>query len=936
MCDALIRHVVMRWVAPIIAAMVLASCGGGDKPDSRRVARLEVSPSSVVLTSDEPTRDLRVRALAEDGTEIVGVPIAYASSKPEVVTIDGQGRVSAAAGLGSALIEISSGDVIAAPVPVVAAKPKAGVLMLGDDKIIGTPALVEPAESVIGSRFSITVRTDPPPALGSLLLSSESAAVAGQVVEVKRVEPGISTVVFEVLRLDKLFDELQIETVLTPDQVRRILKVPAGRPNRTRLADRGATSEQPLFQLGELVCKGDADVALFDVRFKVDIEHQISIRFSLNIADGNSEPFVFASQYSYDGTAEVGVKLGKGKGKIACQVPLIRVPVPVVGFLQVLMQPMVPINGSLESSVDLSTNAEMVGKCFLRGKLSAGFGFDAQWNKLDLNSGEVEHPDCDFSNNSNPDNINFRFGWDTFVGLQAGFEVDSLLARLAKKEPIEFLSARTGILFEDDSSNPAGAAIDTLFSPGYKLSLETKISMAENFEEKLKNIFSEQWGPGLVDLDFSFSRSFVLGVSPVAAAVTVDTSIFNVGQVVRFGVNLDRFTSYFPLIGPGLYNIDEIRIYRVDHVSGTAALVSKQTASDGQLEFVLEWVADFDGAALARGEPTFHAFAVPRLLRALHSDTPVELGSALSPRSAVNPARAITVPGATVQFAWIVDGASRSQDIQWNTNGGSISDEGLFLAGSLVGDYEVIALDLVRGVTGTALVTIEDPPSGFFITGTVLADDGRPVPEARIHLVVDGTLIGAQSEADGLYRLELTREQYDRLPSSFIVGASNVPLHHPVAAEIKRTDGNFIRQDFVLAGVAQNPDILSIELVPEVHHLGNSNFSGTVNSQFQYPDAEGASFSKQFYVSAVQRSFGAARLRLIAKGVQCPNIVQINGLEVARLANSPIDGSYASYEFAVDPKMLNEGSGNTFAVTATSCSWDMDDFEFAHAQIFFD
>jgi hypothetical protein len=125
-------------------------------------------------------------------------------------------------------------------------------------------------------------------------------------------------------------------------------------------------------------------------------------------------------------------------------------------------------------------------------------------------------------------------------------------------------------------------------------------------------------------------------------------------------------------------------------------------------------------------------------------------------------------------------------------------------------------------------------------------------------------------------------------------------------------------------------------LVPEVHHIGNSNYSGTQNSQFQYPKAEGSSFSKSFYVTSSQRSSVRAKLRLIAKGVQCLNTIKINGILVAQLNNSPNDGSYRSYEFALDPRSLKEDDSNTFTVEAVTCSFDMDDFEFAHAQLFFD
>lgn len=478
------------------------------------------------------------------------------------------------------------------------------------------------------------------------------------------------------------------------------------------------------------------------------------------------------------------------------------------------------------------------------------------------------------------------------------------------------------------------AALDTNFTPGYRFSAVTEVSTAADLEEWLQSWTPENLS-SLIATDFTLSRSLILGRSPTITAVTVDKSAFSTGEQVSFSVTLDPLTSNFPSLF-GVYNIQEIRIYLIDQSTGGTELIATQPAADGQLDFQFQWVASRSGLASLNGARTFHAFAVPRIWNLRRDAMPLELGAAISKEADIHPPSAIAVQGSSIQFDIFVDGTRKADGIVWTATGGSITNEGLFRAGEVAGHFQVTATDTVTGASSTSLITITAQPLGFFLTGTVVSEEGRPISNARIDLAVDGVLITTASESDGLYRLELTATQYSRLPPSFVIGASNAPLYHPAASEVKRSDGDFVRKDFVLASVALNPNILSIELVPDVHHLGDSNFSGAQNSQFQYPNAEGAGFSKQFNVSAEQRRNAGAQLRLIAKGVQCPNSVRINGTEVARLEDSPSDGSYASYDFAFDPAILAEGDENTFTVAAASCDFgDLDDFEFANAQIFF-
>ncbi len=71
----------------------------------------------------------------------------------------------------------------------------------------------------------------------------------------------------------------------------------------------------------------------------------------------------------------------------------------------------------------------------------------------------------------------------------------------------------------------------------------------------------------------------------------------------------------------------------------------------------------------------------------------------------------------------------------------------------------------------------------------------------------------------------------------------------------------------------------------------------------------------------------------MAKGVQCPHQIRINGRRLRkRLDDSPRDGSFGEFTASFKPAWLEAGT-NKIKITAKSCSGDLDDFEFVNLQI---
>ena len=210
------------------------------------------------------------------------------------------------------------------------------------------------------------------------------------------------------------------------------------------------------------------------------------------------------------------------------------------------------------------------------------------------------------------------------------------------------------------------------------------------------------------------------------------------------------------------------------------------------------------------------------------------------------------------------------------------------------------------------------------------AETGEPLPDVMVRLVLpsNDTVI-AMTDEDGLYRLDVPPA-----PDFFALSASlegHVPETLNIPAEELTTRG-MLDVDFELRPMSEF--VIPIEEDPDVHHLGNDRFTGRINSQFQRP-SEGKRFRAKFEITEaqLQAEYSYAEIWLLAKGVQCPHPIRLNGrLLKERLDVSPRDGSFGEFSVEFDPKRLIPGT-NRIKITAKACRGDLDDFEFVNVQI---
>ena len=234
--------------------------------------------------------------------------------------------------------------------------------------------------------------------------------------------------------------------------------------------------------------------------------------------------------------------------------------------------------------------------------------------------------------------------------------------------------------------------------------------------------------------------------------------------------------------------------------------------------------------------------------------------------------------------------------------------------------------------------------AGFIASGTVVDEAGKPIGGAQVYTQGGGLRYITTSKPDGSYSLYLNEDQAKTLPASILIAAANAPVSFPQVEYRNLVDGRAIQINFVLKTAALNEQLIVIEVVPEVHHIGDGNFATTdnfgnptVNSSFTRGN-EGTFFTLPFPVLQSQTRYVDAEMTFQAKGVQCANQISLNGKVLYLTAASDAKGSYSSYKvrFAVSA-FLNAGFNTFTFASVTNCAGqpagDYDDLEFANVQI---
>lgn len=626
-----------QWAAIILVATMLIGCAPtppppptqgpiSSGPPVRLVlgARVEISPSAVLLTAVGGTRKLSAQAFDAAGNPSSGTA-TWSSSDPTTVEVAADGTLTARA-LGSAQITATIDGVSSAPVLALVTTPAAGVTLVADDQITAGPVATDPsAEPSLNNTYKVTL-AGVPAKVGDLLIGTGEKALAGKVVSVDG-----STLTMSLVPLPDLLPDLRIEQTIDlanaqidapanivrlyditrtgntfdftpkPDFMQLVAQLPRpARPNRLTASLGGVAAATGTYMLPFEECETELGAGL-PIELSDPPTFTMTINPSLDIVwtpDNDLVHWLVRAQPK--ATLKVGLKINaEFEAEISCSATFFEYLIPIAGILSWFVSGKVPVGLGFElGGKVVAAGATVGGKVDASAKAALGLdcSVGTSCSLVDtLDTFKVEPT------------LSFVAPTISDVRLQPSFEVNGFV-KAAIGNPflqtltLDFATAKVGGKASADWSPRVGQMTDTTYQSEYKLSLEAGVSIGTKLSE-----IAEKFGQGEIDA-VALDISTDLYHSPTAK-LTTDKVTYAAGETIVAKVHFDPPENLKIL--DLFYNVDRVLLVHysgADAVTvGTETVLGTATATDGQSDFEFNVPAP----AAVNGKDLY-AFVVPK------------------------------------------------------------------------------------------------------------------------------------------------------------------------------------------------------------------------------------------------------------------------------------------------------------------------------------
>ena len=645
---AMLKHTLTIYLI-VVLGLLQAACGGGGRSggsgtassQDTRIASIKITPGSVMLTQVGEQRALQAQAYNAAGEE-VDATFSWSSSHPDQVAIDTNGMLTAQT-LGSAEIKATANGVTSESALVLMTLPVANARLVADEQIIGDFTPVDStAPFGLGFQYTVTLRGVDLPQVGEVLLGTGEAPLGGRVVAATQAGQDV-TVTLEIIPLPEMFDQLVLDETIDlntapisiPEEVAEYYDVeikPDGSLQFTLKPD--APDADPDIGQAQSKASPEPQMAAKVTRrigpFKCEFETSPFLSLNalvptITIERDLSLPLVYDSRnttelrkISLKGRMKAEFKVtntltAQFESKGNCKREMYRITIPINGFLAQFFGGQIPVGfgfevggkvtfagagftliGVSESTAEVGMSCPVSSSCEMIQTGEVTGQATADWTLPDgLNT--------DAQLRFEPALYGFAFAT---LSLGPSYQIGRIARFLMDRLTIDAFELTAGVTLGANLALVEGQMLDSAYASDYKLTQDIKAGPSQTIDSILGMI-----GVNLVKTEFT--SSIILATSPKAlvSGVTADVSTFNPGDIVNFKVKLDPTTINFI---PGIYNVDEIRIYRKVNTGGvvTDQLVATALADDAQTEFDLSWVATEAGAI--GGD--FFAFVTTKML----------------------------------------------------------------------------------------------------------------------------------------------------------------------------------------------------------------------------------------------------------------------------------------------------------------------------------
>ena len=621
-----------RWVYCLcLGLVILGGCGGGSSGsgsgEDQSVASVQIDQTALLLTAVDESRQLSARAMDARGN-VLDVPITWTSTTQADISIDSDGKITARKANGASQIVAQAEGIDSAPLLVAATTLPAGAITLTDAHIVGGPVETDPsAAPSFSNTYKIVLQGVTAPAIGSLIVNTESKPVVGRVVAVD-TNGNLVTVTLALVSLREAFPNLYInetidlsraEIMINPDIATMYSVSRTGNKftftPKTAAAPAGAvgavgavqalniqpsavgvpvgTSIGPPFTSCEF--SPSSLQSAIPMQLSVPPLFDFTISPSLDILytpAGGLERFVINADpvIVIDGGVNITASF---EGKISCTVELWTFNIPVGGALSVFVSGLVPVGLGLEAGGKI-TVATMKLAGNIEAKAQPEVGVNCPLGGT-----------CQFVGNLGNTQLQLKPSIDapgvgdvrlepflTLFGYMQAQVGNPLLQSLK----FDAFNAQVGGKLHGSFALPLSQISDTTYQSDYKASLTGKAGWGSDLLGFLALV-------GLSNMTgVEFEKSVDLAQSPTGL-VTADKASFVTGETVHFHVALDAATLEFL----GIDNVKEIRLIRQS--AGNTELIDSISASPGQTSFNFSFTSSGPGSV---GE--FSAFVITTLL----------------------------------------------------------------------------------------------------------------------------------------------------------------------------------------------------------------------------------------------------------------------------------------------------------------------------------
>lgn len=209
------------------------------------------------------------------------------------------------------------------------------------------------------------------------------------------------------------------------------------------------------------------------------------------------------------------------------------------------------------------------------------------------------------------------------------------------------------------------------------------------------------------------------------------------------------------------------------------------------------------------------------------------------------------------------------------------------------------------------------------ISGQVVDADGDPIADATVRVPDPDEDRTTTTDDEGRYTI----------PSSTDESPDEVTV---LVQKAGYASGSTIVSPGGSKDVELKPDDSSrVPITTELHHLGDGEYDGEINANFQKP-IEGPELTREFRLSQIQNDVSGAELVYTIRGAELNNEVSLNGVVLAEASSAPADGTASDQRLRVRPEILRVGT-NTLEVRAdANRQRDLDDFEIANIRLVLD